>query len=224
VILVDVSDDGFDGSTTAHLAANGLGDTPDLAADPDLEAVRIVVAAIALVSVDTAGRNACELFEIGDDGAKRMAIVRVAVQRLGMQHELPALGGGSRRRDRDLAAELVGFAGLPFADAFDLGRVQRIDLRPALALLLMAHTQRQIEQWAKAIFECCIARNLTTDVTDDAAKPGAQELELAPGALELVGMAVAPHHDSGPLGNAPIALAQLDAPAFGQIDQLFDRA
>jgi hypothetical protein len=46
-------------------------------------------------------------------------------------------------RDRDLAAELIGFAGLTLADAFDLGRVQRIDLRPALALLLMADTQRE---------------------------------------------------------------------------------
>jgi hypothetical protein len=31
------------------------------------------------------------------------------------------------------------------ADAFNLGRVQRIDLRPALALLLMADTQREQE-------------------------------------------------------------------------------
>jgi hypothetical protein len=31
--------------------------------------------------------------------------------------------------------------------------VQRIDLRPALALLLMAHMQREIEQRAKAVFK-----------------------------------------------------------------------
>src|SRR5262245_55469809 len=124
-----------------------------------------------------------------------------------MQHKLPALGGGSRRCDRDFAAKLIGFAGLAFADAFDLGRVQRIDLRPALALLLMAHTQRQIEQRAKAVFERWVACDLTADVTDDAAKPCAQELELAPGALELVGMGVASDHDGGTLGDAPIALA-----------------
>src|SRR5215831_17002197 len=88
----------------------------------------------------------------------------------------------------------------------------------------MAHTQRKIEQWAKAIFERCIACDLATDVTDDAAKPRAQELELAPGTLELVGMGVASDHDSGALGDPPIALAQLDALAFGQIDQLLDRA
>src|SRR5215470_14606238 len=58
VILLDVPDDGLDGCTAAHLAADGFGDASDLATDPDLEAVRVVVAAIALVSVDTAGCNA----------------------------------------------------------------------------------------------------------------------------------------------------------------------
>jgi hypothetical protein len=65
-----VADDGFDGGAPAHLAADGLGDTPDLAADPELEPVRIVVAAIALVAVDAADRDNCKLFEIGDDGAE----------------------------------------------------------------------------------------------------------------------------------------------------------
>jgi hypothetical protein len=38
--------------------------------------------------------------------------------------------------------------------------VQRIDLRPALTLLLMAHTQRQTEQRAEAVFERCVALDL----------------------------------------------------------------
>src|SRR5215470_9155866 len=146
------------------------------------------------------------------------------VQRLGMQHKLPALGCGDWCGDRDLAAELVGGPRLATTDAFDLGCVQRIDLRPALALLLMAHTQRKIEQRAKAIFERCIAGDLAADVTDDAAKARAQEFELSPGALELVGMGVASNHDGGALSDPPIALAQVDALAFGQIDQLLDRA
>jgi len=52
----------------------------------------------------------------------------------------------------------------------------------------------------------------------------AQEFELASGALELVGMGIASHHDGGALGHAQIALAQFDALAFGQGDQLLDRA
>src|SRR5262245_38323025 len=141
-----------------------------------------------------------------------------------MQHELAALGGSDRRRDRDLAAELIGSPRLAAADAFDLWRVQRIDLRPTLALFLIADAQREIEQRAKALFECWVARDLAADVADDAAKPCAQEFELPPGALELVCMDVAPHHDGGTLGHAPIALAQLNAFVFGQIDQLLDCA
>ena len=37
-------------------------------------------------------------------------------------------------------------------------------------------------------------------------------------------MGIAPDHDGGALGQAQIALAQLDALALGQIDQLLDRA
>ena len=181
MVVLEMADHGLDGGATAHLAADGFGDPADLAADPDLEPVGIVVAAIALVAVDAADRNTCELFEIGDDGTERMAVIRVAVQRLGVQHELPALGRGDRGGDRDLAAELVGRAGLAFADALHLGRVQRVDLRPALTLLLMANTQRQIEQRAEAVFERCIALDLAANVADDAAEPGAQEFEFAAG-------------------------------------------
>ena len=46
----------------------------------------------ALVAVDAADRDICKLFEIGDDGAESVAIIWVAVQRLGVKHELPALG------------------------------------------------------------------------------------------------------------------------------------
>src|SRR5262249_5519908 len=96
VILLEVADNGFDGGATAHLTADGLGDTPDLAADPDLEPVRIVVAAIALVAMDAADGDTCKRFEIGDDGAECVAIIWIAVQRLGVQHELPALGRSDR--------------------------------------------------------------------------------------------------------------------------------
>jgi hypothetical protein len=103
-----------------------------------------------------------------------------------VQHELPALGCGDRGDNRDLAAELVGRPGLAFADALHLGRMQRVDLGSALALLLLADPQRQIEQRAKAILERCVTLDLAPDVADDAAEPGAQEFELAPGALELL--------------------------------------
>ena len=43
--------------TTAHLAADGLGDTLDLAADLNLEPVGMVAAAIALVAMDATDRD-----------------------------------------------------------------------------------------------------------------------------------------------------------------------
>jgi hypothetical protein len=64
--------------------------------------------------------------------------------------------------------------------------MQRVDLGPVLALLLLADPQRQIDQRAKAILERCVTLDLAPDVADDAAEPGAQEFELAPGALEQV--------------------------------------
>jgi hypothetical protein len=153
MIVLEMADHGLDGGSASHLAADGFGDTADLAADPDLETVGTVVAAIALIVVDAADGNTCELFDIGDDGSERVAVVGVAVQRLGMQHELPASGRGDRRGNRDLAAEFVRRPRLATADALDLRRMQRVDLRPALVLLLMANPQRKVEQRAKAIFE-----------------------------------------------------------------------
>ena len=73
----------------------------------------------------------------------------------------------------------------------------------------------EIEQRAKAILERCVTLDLAPDVADDTAEPGAQEFEFSSGALELVGMGIAPDHDGGALGQAPIALAQFDTLAFG---------
>ena len=92
--------------------------------NPDPEPVGIVVAAIALVAVDAADSNTCELFEISDDGTERVAVVRIAMQRFGMQHELSAFGRGGWRGNRHLAAELVRRPCLAAADALHLGGVQ----------------------------------------------------------------------------------------------------
>ena len=105
---LEVADDWLDGGSALHFAADGLGDAADLAADPDPELVRMVVAAIPLVDMDAAGLDAGQRLDPGDDRAEGMPVEGIAVQRLRMQHELAALGLGRRRRDRDLAAELVG--------------------------------------------------------------------------------------------------------------------
>ena len=75
--------------------------------------------------------------------------------------------------------------------ALDLGRVQRIDLGTALAVVLKADAQREIEERAEAAVQIAAVRDLAADVADDAAQPGAQEFELAPRALELMSVGVA---------------------------------
>src|SRR5215469_4896963 len=94
-----------------------------------------------------------------------------------------------------LAAELVRRPGLAFADAFDLGSVQRIDLGATLPVILKAHPHRQGEQVGKAILERRVAGDPAADVADHAAEPNAQKLQRAPGPLELMRMSVAPDHE-----------------------------
>lgn len=65
-----------------------------------------------------------------------MPVVGVAWERLGVEHELAAWGAAIGGDDRCLDAELVRRGGLAFADAFDFRCVERIELPPALALLL----------------------------------------------------------------------------------------
>lgn len=129
VLGLEVVDDRLDGGAALHLAFDRGGGSADLAGDPDAKAVGMVVAAIALVNVDALGLDADEVGEIGDDRPQGVAIprvkpegrLRIAVEGLGVEHELAALGGGDRGDDGDPAAELVGGAGLALADALDLG-------------------------------------------------------------------------------------------------------
>ena len=154
---------------------------------------------------------------------QRMAVERIAVQRLGVQDELAALGLRDGDSDRHLAAELVGRPGLALADALDLRSVQRIDLRPALALILEADLDRQGAQRREAFSERRVAGDLAVDVADQPSQARAQELELAVGALELVGVGIAPDHDRRPLGDPQVALPERDAVALGEADELLDR-
>src|SRR5262249_123625 len=127
------------------------------------------------------------------------------------QHQLAALGLRRRGRDRDLAAELVGGSGLALADALDLGGVKGIDLGAALAMVLEADAQRQVEERAEAALEVGLALDLAVDIADDPTQAGAQELELSSCPPELMRVAVAADHDGGALGDPGIALTQLDA-------------
>src|SRR5262249_21978861 len=97
----------------------------------DEDAVRIggAMAAIALVDIGALDCATGELLGGVDDAAERM-------QHLGVQHKLAAGSAGIGGDDRGFDAERIGRARFALADAFDLGRVEGMELPPALALLL----------------------------------------------------------------------------------------
>ena len=94
------------------------------------------MSAVALVDIGALDLAAGEFLGVVDDVAQGVAIVRVAGQRPGVQHELAVRGAGIGSDDRDLDAELVGRAGFALADALGLGGMEGIQLPAALALLL----------------------------------------------------------------------------------------
>ena len=69
----------------------------------------------------------------------------------------------------------------------------------------------------------CLAQDPASDIADDAAKPGAQDAQLATVAVELFGMGVAPRHHGCALGDAQIGLPQSHAVLVGQPVQSLDR-
>jgi len=74
VLGLDVTDDRLDCGPSFHLAFDRGSGASHLAGDPDPEAVRVVVAAIALVDVDAPNLDAGVFLQIGDGGRERMAV------------------------------------------------------------------------------------------------------------------------------------------------------
>ena len=92
VLGFEMADDGLDGGSALHLAADCGGDPADLAGDPDAELVRVIVTTVALIDMDAAGLDAGKRLEPGEDGPEGVSIVGVPMQRHGMEDELAALG------------------------------------------------------------------------------------------------------------------------------------
>lgn len=120
VLGLDVANDGLDSRATLHLARDGSCDAADLTRDPDPEPMRVVVTAISFFDVDTASLHPRELLHVGDYRTERVPIEGIAMQGLGMEHELAALRRRHRGDDADLAAELIGRAGFTLADSLNL--------------------------------------------------------------------------------------------------------
>lgn len=83
----------------------------------------------------------------------------------------------------------------------------------------MGRAQRCVEQRAQGR----VAPAPAGDVAGQPAEPGAQEPELVIGALEVLGMDIAPCHQRRPLGDPDIGLARLEPLALGHRAELLDR-
>ena len=96
--------------------------------------------------------------------------------------------------------------GFSLANAFDLGRVQRIDLASALMLALLAHPPRQRQFVGEEGLKRLLAPDLAADVADDSAEIGADRPERPVGALELLDVGVALVSDQRMLARRPSVL------------------
>ena len=131
--------------------------------------------AVILVDVAAFDLAAGEFLGVFDDGPEGMSIVWVAGQRLGVQHELTAGRAGVGGDDGDLDAELVRRAGLAFADALGLRGMEGIELPAALALLLGTDLGGARQRERKRRLDVPMTGDLAADVTDQPAKPCAQD-------------------------------------------------
>jgi hypothetical protein len=115
-VSLQVADHGLDGGTPSQLAFDDAEHAALLAGDENAVWVCGVVAAVSLVDIGALDVAAGEPFGGGDDSAERVAVVRIARQRLGMQDELAAsragIGGDDRSLDADLWTTLALQAGL----------------------------------------------------------------------------------------------------------------
>ncbi len=141
-----------------------------------------------------------------------------------MRDELAALRAKKRRRHRHFDAELVRAMRLALADAFDLGRVQAVDLPAPLLLALLAHTFSEIGRTAEYVGQRLADLNPASDVALDAAEESSDLAQRLVRALELLGVRIALMGDERVLANALIGLSQGDAVLLGEAHQPLARA
>jgi len=168
MIVLEMPDHGLDGGTTFELAFDLLIDPAPLAGGVDLELLfgRGIVTAIAGIGDDAIEHIAEERLHIGDDFGKSVPVIRVAGKRGDMGDELAAGGMLHWCRDAHLHTELVGLVRFALANAFDLRRMKRMDLAPALMAVLGQHAARQAQLVGKDLFQSIIARDPPSDVAD----------------------------------------------------------
>lgn len=98
-----MADGGFDGRSSPELAFHLRTQAPLMSREHDCGLALVIVAAIALVGIDPFRLGAGHIHCLGHGVGQGMAIVGVAAEGFGGQHQTFAIGGG----DADLGPELV---------------------------------------------------------------------------------------------------------------------
>jgi len=181
------------------------------------------VPAEAFVHVSPFDRTARQRLGFLDHPGKRVPVIRIAGQRLGVEDELAALAAPVGGGDGDLDPELIGLVGFALPDALDFGGMPGIELGAALVLVLRADAHGLAERPGEDRLQPRVPFDLARDIPDQPAEAGAQELQLPVGPLELLGMGVALRHLRRALGEPRIGLPQLEAFRLGLGAQLLDR-
>ena len=127
-----VADHGLDRGATSQFAFDDVEHAALLSGDENAVWVCGVVAAVSLVDIGALDVAAGEPFDGVDDGAERVAVVRIARQRLGVQDELTARRAGIAGDDR--SPNSIGRAGLTVPNPLATVRAPA-DLRHAAAAI-----------------------------------------------------------------------------------------
>jgi hypothetical protein len=122
-----VTDDRFNGAASPQLpldcrrsAAGTLGDVDSGGGE--------TVSAVSFVDIDAGDRHAGQPFDLGDLLLQRVAVVREPRKGLDSKHELTAVGARIGDGDGRFDAKFIARARLALGDAFDLRRMQGVDL------------------------------------------------------------------------------------------------
>ena len=95
---------------------------------------------------------------------------------------------------------------LALADALDFRRMQGINLRPTLFVVLRQDTVRQRQQLDKSLLHRFVISNLAGDVANDTPEIGLEFLQAFIRPFELVGMGVTLMFDQRELADTRIGL------------------
>jgi hypothetical protein len=168
VLGLEMTDHRLDGSAPFHVALDLRGDAALLTGGVDLELVigRRIVSAVSGIGDGALDGVADHSLHRRDNGGEGTAIVWIAGERCDVGDKLSTLAAMQQGGDAYFDPKFIGPVRVAFADAFHFRSVQKIDLRPALVAVLVAHAAGQAHRLGKDLMQGVIAGNLAADVAD----------------------------------------------------------